>query len=490
MSTNNVHAFTTLFFTWDSINWKTVQDKVQLLQNRIVKAAKQRKFRKVKSLQWILTRSFYAKLLAIRKVTLNKGKNTAGVDAQKWKTEKQKWDAVKSLKVKGYKAKPLKRIFIPKSNGKKRPLAIPTMKDRAMQALFLLAMDPVHEVTTDSNSYGFRKRRSVHDAIERCFMVLASKNRAKWVLEADIKQCFDEISHQWLLKNVHMEKRVLKQWLKAGIVYNKVLHKSKRGTPQGSIISPLLANIALDELETELKMVVYPRLDGKGYTKRNNQKINMVRYADDFIITASTLECLETVVKPFLEKFLAKRGLSLSEQKTKTSNIDQGFDFLGHNLRKFQGKLIIKPNDKAVRNFKRKVFQIINNSKADRMDILIDKLNPVIRGWAYFYRSSCAKQVFTQMDHEIYTTLWKWAKRRHNNKPKQWIKDRYFIRVNGRDWVFAYRQKDKIFQIFRMETVKIIRHTIVRNNANVYDKQWQIYFQKRRQKQLGKSTKR
>ena len=255
---------------WQSINWKAAQETVNRLQMRIAKATKLGRHNKAKALQWLLTHSFHAKILAIRRVTQNKGKNTPGVDHVIWKTPKQKMSAVNSLRRRGYKSSPLRRIYIPKKNGKLRPLGIPTMTDRAMQALHLLALEPISETLADKNSYGFRPKRSLHDAIGQCFIVLSRKTSAQWILEGDIKACFDEISHEWLRNNVIMDKKILEQWLDAGFMEKEVFQRTLEGTPQGGIASPCLANIALDGLEETILAL------GK-----QKDKLHFVRYADD-----------------------------------------------------------------------------------------------------------------------------------------------------------------------------------------------------------------
>jgi RNA-directed DNA polymerase len=264
---------------WKSINWKQVRDAVRRLQVRIAKAVKEKKFRKARSLQWILTHSYYAKLWAIKRVTSNKGKRTPGVDGVVWTTSRQKLDAVKLLKRRGYRPLPLRRIYIPKKNkNEKRPLGIPTMNDRACQALYKLALEPVAETLADSNSYGFRVGRRCADAIGQCFNTLAKGYSPIWILEADIRSCFDEISHSWMLDNILMDREVLRKWLKAGYMEKGSIYPTKAGTPQGGIASPTLANMALDGLETAAKRAVPARIDGD---KRS--KINVIRYADDCV---------------------------------------------------------------------------------------------------------------------------------------------------------------------------------------------------------------
>lgn len=324
---------------WKAINWRAVEDVVKRLQLRIAKAIKIGRYAKAKALQWLLTHSFYAKLLAIKRVTQNKGKRTPGIDGVIWKTDKQKLEAAHKLRRTGYKAQPLRRIYIPKKNGKLRPLSIPTKADRAQQALHLLSLIPIAEITADKNSYGFRPKRSTHDAIGQCFILLSRRNSSEWVLEGDIKACFDKISHDWLLKNVMMDKNVLQQWLKAGFFENDAFQDTVEGCPQGGLASPTFANITLDGLEMVITEI-----------SKQYDTVHFVRYADDFICTAKSKELLETKVRPAIIDFLKERGLELSIEKTKISHINDGFDFLGFNIRKYGGKLLIKPSASSVRN--------------------------------------------------------------------------------------------------------------------------------------------
>ena len=292
---------------------------------RIAKAIRAGKYGKAKALSWLLTHSRSAKLLAVKRVTENKGAKTPGVDNVRWRTDRQKYAAVQNLKRRGYRPLPLRRHYIPKKNGKLRPLSIPAMRYRAMQALHALALKPIAETVGDRNSYGFREGRSCADAIGQCFCALAKSYAPVWVLEGDIKSCFDRISHQWLLANIPMDARILRQWLEAGYWEKGRLFPTREGTPQGGIISPLLANLTLDGMEKAIRSRIKPRHD----------QVNFIRYADDFVVTARTKETLETMVKPAVVAFLAERGLELSEQKTTITHIQTGFNFLGQNVRKY-----------------------------------------------------------------------------------------------------------------------------------------------------------
>jgi RNA-directed DNA polymerase len=333
---------------WYAIDWPTIHRNVRRLQVRIVQATKASRWGRVRALQRLLTHSYSGKVLAVRRVTENNGKGTPGVDQEIWDTPEKKTQAVHALKRRGYRSQPLRRVYIPKSDGKtRRPLGIPTMIDRGQQALHLLALDPVVETTADRNSYGFRQKRSCADAMVQCFLALRSAN-TQWVLEGDIKSCFDKISQDWLLNHVPMDRVILKQWLTSGYMDKHVLHDMTDGTPQGGIISPALANCALDGLERLLqeKFPAGKRLKSLGGVK---PCVNLVRYADDFVITSKSKELLEGEIKPLVEQFLQERGLELSPTKTVITHVEHGFDFLGQNVRRYpNGKLLIKPSKKNV----------------------------------------------------------------------------------------------------------------------------------------------
>jgi RNA-directed DNA polymerase len=377
------------------------------LQVRIVKAWQDGRRRKVKALQRLLVRSLSGKALAVRRVTENQGKRTAGVDRETWPTPEAKSKGVLSLRRRCYRPRPLRRVYIPKSNGMKlRPLGIPTMKDRAMQALYLLALQPIAECTADHNSYGFRPKRSTADAMMKCQNVFAGKGRmAEWILEADIKSCFDNISHDWLLTHVPMDRVILKKWLKAGFMESQTLWPTEAGTPQGGIVSPTLANLALDGLESELRRAFRPP-----------DKVHLARYCDDFIISGRSKELLENEVTPLVVNFLRARTLELSPQKTSITHINKGFDFLGWNVRKYDGKLLIKPSKKSVSTFLARIRAEVKANAAAPQAALIGRLNPIIRGWANYHRSSVASATFAKAQGKIWLSLWRWAKRRHPNR--------------------------------------------------------------------------
>ena len=352
---------------WSQIDWAKIARHVSRLQARIVKAIKAGKWHRVRALQRLLVNSFSAKLLAVKRVCSNRGKRTAGVDGVVLDSPEARWQQTQQLNAKDYKPQPLRRIYIPKKNGKRRPLGIPTQADRAEQALELLALDPVAECLADTCSYGFRKERSTQDAMAGCFLSLCRRYSAQWILEGDIRGCFDELSHNWLLDHIPTHKGKLRAWLKAGFMERGVFHLSTDGTPQGGILSPTAANRALDGLERLLQV----RFKGR-------YKVNLVRYADDFIITGASQGLLEEEVKPLVVQFLKDRGLELSEAKTRIVHIDEGFDFLGFNFRKYHGKLLIKPAKASVAAVKDKIQSIFKASGSLPQDALIRQLNPII----------------------------------------------------------------------------------------------------------------
>jgi RNA-directed DNA polymerase len=474
-------ALKTFATTWNFIPWDKVYKIVRSLQRRIAKAISEGYRNKARALQWLLTHSYAAKLLAVKRVTENKGKNTPGVDGVLWKTSKDKLKATKSLSRHGYTVKPLRRVYIKKKNGKERPLGIPTMKDRAMQALIRSALDPVSESTADYSSYGFRRKRSCHDAIERCYIHLSRNDSATWILEGDIKGCFDNITHDWIVNNILMDKQIVTKWLKAGFIDNNKLFPTKAGTPQGGIISPTLANMVLDGLEADIYKCVNTRIRQYDGCRRNYHKIHFVRYADDIIITGSGKDILMNVVKPVITDFLSARGLTLSETKTKITDVYSGLDFLGQNIRKFSnGKLLIRPSKENFKAVLSKIkYIIIKHRGAPTVD-LIRRLNSVITGWANYHKRIVAAEYFVDLDRFIWFYLWKWAKRRHSNKGYYWIANKYFKKVGNRKWTFfgTFDNRTEILLKYASDTL-IKRHVLINGKANPYCALWDKYYRRR-----------
>lgn len=459
--------------TWDAVNWQQAYTEVKRLQMRIAKAVREKRYGKVKALQWLLTHSFAAKLLAVKRVVSSSGAKTPGVDGVLWKTPQQKMQAVKSLQRKGYSPLPLRRIYIPKKNGR-RPLSIPSLSDRSMQALHLLALEPVAEMKADKNAYGFRPKRSTADAIEQCFIALARKGSAPWVLEGDIRACFDNLSATWLMRHIPTDKTLLSKWLTAGYIEEKTFYHTSGGVPQGGIISPALLVIALSGLEDAIKMVTSAK-----------DKVHVISYADDFVITGASKEVLEQKVMPLLVSFLKERELELSPEKTLITHVDKGFDFLGFNVRKYRGKLLIKPSKKNIKAFLDGIRVLIKSQVAAKTEDLIQQLNSRLRGWANYYRHVVAKDTFRYVDNVIFKAILQWINRRHRWKSNEWKRKKYFRTEGFRKWIFSAALIDKegnhtFLELFKACQIPIRRHVKIRAEATPYDPQFTEYFIKRK----------
>jgi RNA-directed DNA polymerase len=461
---------------WRSIKWTRANRNVCHLQRRIAQAQQQGKKRKVRALQFILTRSYSARCLAVRRVVENPGRRTPGVDGQRLDTPEKKALAVEKLNAEDYQPQPLRRIYIAKKNGKgRRPLGIPTMQDRAQQALHLLALDPIAETTADPNSYGFRRERSVADAVEQCFILLARSKSLPWILEGDIQSCFDEISHEWLLSHVPMDRAILKKWLEAGFIERESFSLTTTGTPQGGIISPALMNLTLDGLESLL---------AKHFPPRRGNPVRLVRFADDFIITGRTKELLEEEVRPLVAEFLTLRGLKLSESKTRITHIEEGFDFLGKHFQKHDGKLLIKPSRQNVQAFLAEIKATFRENLHTSVERLLMELNPKIRGWAMFHRTTTSKKIFSYADDRIFRELERWMQRRHPDKSLTWCYKEYLTQVGERRYVLQgtmldRRGKPRTIRLVKAKDVPIKRHVKIKATANPYDPSWEDYFEER-----------
>jgi RNA-directed DNA polymerase len=464
---------------WDQANWSHAEAEVKRLQMRIAKAVREGRWGKAKALQRLLTRSHSGKMLAVKRVTENRGKRTPGVDGRTWLTPAGRWKGMLSLRHRGYRSMPLRRVYIPKSNGKRRPLGIPCMRCRAMQALWKLALEPIAETLADPNSYGFRPERSTADAIEQCVIALSKRNSAPWLLEGDIRGCFDNFSHSWFLEHIPMDKAILRQWLEAGYVDEGFLFETRAGTPQGGVISPVIANMALDGLEAAVHAS-----SGSSDLARRKAKVNVIRYADDFVVTGASKDVLESRVLPAIRRFMAERGLELSDEKTRITHITEGFDFLGQHVRKYGDQLLTKPAKKSIKSLLDKVRNIVKANANATQAALIRQLNPVIRGWAMYHRHSAAKATFSSIDSHIWHMLFRWALRRHTTKGARWVLRRYFRPHGQRSWVFATKSSADgttgSAEIFRAPTLAIRRHVKIPGPPTPFDPAWTAYLARRR----------
>lgn len=445
---------------WGQINWDRAVKTVNRIQVRIVKAIESGKHNLVKRLQFLLTHSFYAKALAVRRVTSSHGAKTAGIDGVKWRTKQDKFKAIHDLCETGYIPKALRRVYIEKyGKQEKRPLSIPTIKDRAMQALYLQALSPIAETLADRTSFGFRENRSTADAMQYAHLRLSRTTAPQWIVEGDIKGCFDNINHAWLTEHIPMDTTILAKFLKASFSYENRLYPTVQGSAQGGVISPTLANMTLDGLQAELA----DKLKGK--------QRYYVRYADDFIIIVRDEQTARQAIE-IVNAFLETRGLRLSETKTKVTHINDGFDFLGWNFRKYRnGKLIIKPSKKSVKKFKDGISQVFQQLRTATQEQLIKTLNQRVTGWSNYHMSVSAKQTYNKIDHYISWKLWKWAKRRHPKKDSDWIRKRYWSSIGNRNYEFASGN----IALKRCSDTPIVRHSMAKLDANPYTES--VYFE-------------
>jgi len=461
---------------WHSIDWAGWYRRVRSLQRRIVQAVQRGAWRKVKRLSYLLVHSVAARALAVKRVTENTGKKTPGVDGERWETPEQKATAVTRIgQGREYQPQPLKRVYIPKPNGKHRPLSIPTLEDRARQALYLQTVQPMAETQADHNSYGFRPKRRCADAIDQCFKALRQQTSATWILEGDIEGFFDHIAFSWIEDHIPMNKGILAKWLRSGFLDHGTLYPTTAGVPQGGICSPVISNLVLDGLE---QVVCGPS------RFRRRHHLHYVRWADDFIVTANSRQVLEEVILPRIAAFLLERGVRLSAEKTVITPLAQGFDFLGQTLRKHErpngksAKLRITPSKASLQALMAKVRTLCKQARGATPTQLIDTLTPVLRGWANYHRHTICGQTFAKLDTFVWQRVYRWATRRHSNKTGRWIVERYFPHHPGEAWRFTDPATGK--QLLRVrEAVKPHRYLKVKGEANPFDPAWEVYFQDR-----------
>lgn len=470
---------------WQSINWQLVKKRIRNLRRRIFRATREKKWNQVRSLMKLVLRSQANALLAIRRVTVtNKGKKTTGIDKKVYTSSRDRERLYQEIKTyTPWKASPTRRVYIPKANGKSRPLGIPTITDRVMQAIVKNALEPRWEAEFEANSYGFRPGRSTHDAITQAWNNFQNGRDKKWVLDADIKGAFDNIDHRFILDKLGNipGRELIKQWLRAGYVESSQFNPTESGTPQGGIISPLLSNIALDGLEAVLSK------HRKGCRGKAAKQYVYVRYADDFIIGGRTKEDLENIL-PTVKEWLAERGLTLNEEKTQIRHISEGFNFLGFTIIQHDGRCFTFPQKEKVLQFVRKNNDWLKQNPAASAEQVVRHLSIRLRGWGNYYRHGASKRMFSYVDDQLYRRLWLWIRRKHKKHHKRMAKQ--YFQPSRYGWKFQARHTnrrghDQTITISRLMEIPITRHVKVQGTASPDDPSLAQYWEKRGEK-IGK----
>jgi RNA-directed DNA polymerase len=482
---------------WDAIVWRAQEASVRRLRQRIFKATRDGDLKKVRNLQKLMLRSRANTLVSVRQATQrNAGRKTAGIDGQVALTSSARAELATALheSSKPWQTRAVKRVWIPKANGKLRGLGIPVIADRAQQGRVRNALEPEWEARFEPKSYGFRPGRSCHDAIEAIFTVARGKNaRRLWALDADLTTAFDKIDHDHLLGMLEgfPAKGMIRRWLKAGVVDKGQFTLTDEGVPQGGVISPLLLNVALHGLEEAAGVRYYRSGSMAGYSKPDSPVV--VRYADDMIALCHSHEQAEHV-KRQLGGWLAERGLTFNEDKTRIVHLDEGLDFLGFNVRRYSGKLLIKPSKAAVKRIRDKLRTQMRSLRGSNAAGVLRAINPVVRGWAAYYRGVVSNRTFSNLDVHMWRLTYKWARFSHPNKSKWWAVDRYFGQFNkasNNRWVFG----DHVSGLYlhKFAWTKIVRHVMVKGTASPDDPDLAQYWADRRRRMttpLGRRTLR
>jgi RNA-directed DNA polymerase len=472
---------------WDFVDWGQAEDDVRRLRRRIFAASQAGDLARVRNLQKLMLRSRSSALVSVRRVTeINAGRRTAGVDGKVVLLAQEKADLADWVqrRAAAWSPRPVRRVYVPKSSGRRRPLGIPVIADRALQALALGALEPEWEARFEPKSYGFRPGRGCHDAIVAIHTTAVRRDaRRLWVLDADLEAAFDRLSHQHILCSLGSfpARGLVRQWLRAGVLEDGRLTPTGEGTPQGGVISPALLNVALHGMEQAAGVRYHTRGSYAGRADRGSPIL--VRYADDLaVLCVSRAQAGQ--VKAQLASWLEPRGLAFNEAKTRIVHLSEGFDFLGFNIRRYpNGKLLTKPSKDALRQIRKRLSAEVKALRGANADALIARLNPVITGWASYYRIGVSKHAYNALDAHLWRLAWKWARFSHPNKLKRWVIARYFGMFNPArqdKWVFGSRETG--FYLRKFAWTKIVRHTMVAGRASPDDPALTGYWEQRRRR--------